>query len=112
MEADRLGESRSSVKTERVMEHESSEQKKDTVQAEETTKTLRELYDLLQQYAPGWYTRQHQLKAEAALGIRRQSVVDFLSIWRRLKLDFWDLFFGVLAIAGLARLAYLIWSSR
>jgi hypothetical protein len=37
--------------------------------------TLRTLYDLLEQYAPSWYTQQHHDKAAAALGIKNAPVI-------------------------------------
>ncbi len=37
---------------------------------------LRTLYDLLEQYAPSWYTQQHHDKAAAALGIKNAPVIE------------------------------------
>lgn len=33
---------------------------------------LSELYDLLEQYAPSWYTEEHHLMAESALDPRKK----------------------------------------
>lgn len=38
-------------------------------QLESLAKAFRELFDLLEQYAPAWYTEEHRYRAVAALGV-------------------------------------------
>ena len=80
------------------MELETNEQK-NVIVVQQLRTTVRELYELLEQYAPAWYTREHRTKTEAALRFRSDTPIVGKLDWQAI-LELWPFALIVLTMIG------------